>query len=308
MVSGYTEHPGNFDRISEYIITDTEEAISCIVMASQCYFYDACSFRKHVHMRRPESFFLYVKQKKGIVIITRTILMELSGKDGTLREEYIEYIKAAYDAGLKILVFYEEDIFQIMSVCFNKNDKINQMLSYAVRAVKTATGAVTEALDCDSSLRTDLIEKITSGGSLYLRFFREVRSRKESGDNLGEELVIICMHVFSNLPDKNRYKYVLLTEDKGAIGLLNRANKNISKYNDKSKLAGITTAALLQRMFDEGVLNGEEMRDLFLDVYTEDSIKIVCTEEYDLNPKEECFSGEKLMEKIMAPGKIHIYY
>lgn len=60
-----------------------------------CYFYDTCSFRYHANMRWEVSdkIFEFIRQHDGMVVILRSILMELSSMEKTLNTEYVQYFQ-----------------------------------------------------------------------------------------------------------------------------------------------------------------------------------------------------------------------
>lgn len=97
MESGYTDTPLNFDDLLPYAITDGDTIVSEILRAHKCYFYDACSFRRHANLTpaTAKSLLHYLADGKGIVLITRGILMDLF----TVMEAYFSSNKWLSDVG-----------------------------------------------------------------------------------------------------------------------------------------------------------------------------------------------------------------
>lgn len=306
----YTETPLNFPHICPYIIYDRKEVIRELQRTCRYYFYDACAFRKHVHMPHPEWWFEFIRKTDGIVVITRCVLMELGSKKRKLEETYIEFIQKMSSAGIKILVLYEEDLFKVLSEVFSSNSRINQYLGIAVKTVKTATGTVQRTLKWNEQLRNQVLNRSDlTDQDLYERFFSSVRSHKEREDGLGEELIAICVHLLANIPDDFKHKYVVLTEDKGAIGLLNRARKNSEQYVREKMIAVYSTSKIAQRMYIEKIITDKEQIEEVLSAgLPNPEVRIRGSEEYDLEDEFKTMTCRELAEKIVVPGAIYINY
>ncbi len=308
-MGGYLDNPHNFDQIAPYIILDQMNAAQEILMADKCFFYDACSFRKHVHIQKTENLFRFFNLQKGIVIITRGILMELASGSGYLNLEFIVYIKRMYMAGLKVLVIYEEDLFEVLSMCFSANEKINVLLSWAVKNVKRPTGTIERTLKEDKILLNEVIKNVAKDSRLYTRFFQKVRCNKEAGDDLGEELLAVCVHILANLPEKQQFKYIVLTEDKGAVGLIGKVRKDVSLYGKPDAFSAMTTNKLAQRLYEEKIIDKKEQVEEILSAGAAGMmVKIFASEKYDLEPKEKTMTCSELAEKIAASDAIHINF
>ncbi len=305
----YTEAPLNFDDIKDSVLVEKDVIAEEILMADKVFFYDACSFRKHLHLNSPEKLFEFIKQNGGIVVVTRGILMELASHSGVLNAEYIDFIKAMKNASIKIMIVYEEDLFEVMNKCFSTNETINDYLSWAVKVVKHPTSTIEKTLKSDKNLSGDILNRSVSNGNLYKRFFSTVRNNKETGDNLGEELMAICFHFLANIPEVTDYKYVIMTDDKGAIGLINKAAKNAYNHVGKNMFSALTTARIAQRLYEEKIITDkEQIVDVLSIISTDGMIKIFGSEEYDLSMREKTMSCDRLAELIETPGAIHINY
>ena len=310
MATVYIDTPHNFAMVETYVIFEKTKIISEILGARKCFFYDTCSFRKHANITNLDGFFSYLKHHEGIIIITQCVLMELASQSGELNEEYINYFKKIYLAGLKVLIMREEYVFEIMNICFSANSEINRYLSWAVRLVKHPTSTITETLKQDISLNNSIIKQCDlTNKFLYQQFFSAVRGNKESGDNLGEELIAICLHILSYLVGEPDGKFCVITEDKGAISMINQVfEKTNSQYKGK-KIIIYSTPKLVQHMYNEKKITERSQIEAMLNS-RDDSNKIVIlgTELFDIKNREISISVEELTEKIMTPNSIHIIY
>lgn len=309
MATVYRDNPQNFCAIEPYVLTDAGQAMRCLIQADRCFFYDACSFTKHLLMAHPEYLFEYIKRQGGLVVITRCILMELASVKGKLNEEYVEYIKKMNASGLKVCVLYEEDLFEVLSGCYSDNAKINSFLSLAVKIIKKPSSTIAVALEANKNLRNDLFRERNSDGTLFGRFFKAVRDNKESGDNLGEEMLAICIYLLANLPEDREYKYVVFTEDKGAIGKFNALEENLRRNQEMHAFSVLSTMKLVQCLFTESVISDKaQVEEVLSTGMDSDKIVVVAATRYDLEKEKKRMSCEELAEMIVTPNTIHIYY
>lgn len=309
MTQTYTDNPFNMADIMQYIITDKTQYAQEIFTAEKCFIYDTCAFRKHVRLEQPEILFEFIKKKNGIVMITRTIIMELASANKSLNMEYIEYLEKMHRAGIRVLVIYEEELFDILNQCFTSRGRVNEFLGTAIKVVKSTAGTISKVYNSEKQLREEIMTRHNTDSTLFARFFEEVRKNKESGDNLGEEMIAVCIHMLSNIPDIQNYKYIVLTEDKGAIGLMNKTQKNIWRHLEKKAGTAATTIALGQKLYQEKLIETkEELEHIISAGNPEELVKILASEEYDLEPREKTMSCRELTDKIVTPNAIHIYY
>ena len=258
MTVSYTDNPHNITEISSFVIMEKENIIAEIFGKPKCYFYDACSFRRHANLdyKQAEYFLKYIKSQDGIVIITRCILMELASHSGLLSQEYIDYIRHMYDFGITVLVIYEEDLFFVMEVCFSTNVAINEYLCWAVRNSVRSASIIEKTLELNENIKNEVIKgKNLDNFKVYERFFESVRANKESGDNLGEELLAICLHVLSHIPGEEDGKFCVITDDKGAASVIHTLFENTKKQYKGKNIGIFSTPKLVQVLYRENILN-----------------------------------------------------
>ena len=302
----YKDTPENFNAIEPYICINSEEVVKRLMQSEKCYFYDTCSFRKHMIIDQPELIFNYIKQTNGIIVITRCIIMELCSNDNKLWAEHIEYIKKMHQSGLYVIVMFEEDFMDVLNFCFTGVITTNVMLSIAVKHSKSKTGTVEKVLTIDSALKKELlVDDTNSDKTLAKRFFEKVRLNKVSEDNLGEELISICVHMLSNIREENPNKYIVLSDDKGAITLLGKTMQNVEKYMGMKCITAVTTPKLCWLLKNTLHFSSKEQIENILGNPNE-NIKVFCSEEYELMPSEKTFKVSELAQKLISGG-IKIY-
>lgn len=311
MTVGYTDIPHNIAEIIPYVTIDKDSIVAEIIGKQKCYFYDTCSFRRHANLNSMESEYLlrYIKNQNGIVVITRCILMELASHSGILNSEYVEYIKHMNEFGITILVIYEEDLFAVMEVCFSTNAAINDYLCWAVRTIKGPVSTITETLEKNEGIHNEVIKgRNLNNGGVYKRFFDAVRKNKESGDNLGEELLAICLHILSHMPGEEDGKFCVITDDKEAASKIDVLFKKTAKQHSGKKIGIFSTPKLVQVLYRENILLEKEHMRGIINTGTDGNIVVLGTLVYDIRSREISLGRDELVDLIMQPNGIHIFF
>ncbi len=311
MAGGYTDTPHNMEEILPYVIVGKERTAAELLGNQTCYFYDTCSFRRHSNLKNGEADYLfrYVKKQKGIVVITRCILMELASKSGILNQEDVLYIRQLAEAGIKVLILYEEDIFAALEICFSTNAVINQYLCWSVRTMKIPVSTITKTLEENADISEEIIKgKNLDNGGVYKRFFQTVRKNKEAGDDLGEELLAICLHILSYLPGEEDGKFCVITDDKGGAGKMDALFKKTAKQHKGKKIGIFSTPKLVQILYREGILEDKNHINALLSAGTSGNLVVLGACIYDIRSREISVSSEELTNLIRQPNGIHIIF
>lgn len=312
MATTYTESPSNFSEVESFVKTEISEIKSIFFSTEKVFFYDACSFQRHSNLADKEkNILISCYCERGIaVFITRCILMELVSDQHKLIEKYIAFIKSMNDAGVPVILYNEEFTYDILSECFSSNDKINEYLMWAVRMVKSPVSTIEETLKSDTKLHSEVIEgKSVKASDLYKRFFTTVRGNKEHHDNLGEELISICVHILSYLPGVFDGKLCVLTDDKGAAGKIDSVMRRTNPQNRGSKIILFSTPKFVQHMFQEHVEMSEEAMINLISQGRIGNITVMGITAFDLKVDEKIsMTSRELVQKIMKPNGIKIVF
>lgn len=290
------------------LISDTDEIIQEIALSTKCYFYDTSSFRNHASIPCRKLILQYFVQMQGVVIITRSVLRELCSADGSLWNEHIAYVSEMKEMGIKVLLIYEENIAELLQSCYSNVPQINVWLSNAVKCVKSKYGAIENVLKHDDVLKQEVLVNYRHQDRLLgRRFFEKMRLGKEINDNLGEELLCVCLHLLTNIPEAVSYKYIMLTDDKNAVRLLGKVKQNVAKYETQKYLSAHTSANLCWHMKNSGIITcKEEVLQILNGEKGNEQITTYCSDRYALFPEMQSMTCEVLAEKIMQ-GEITIY-
>ncbi|WP_297777696.1 hypothetical protein [Blautia sp.] len=312
MATTYTENPSNFSEVESFVETEISEIKSIFFSIEKVFFYDACSFQRHSNLADKEKDILinYYCERGIAVFITRCILMELASDQHKLIEKYIAFIKSMNDAGVPVILYNEEFTYDILSECFSSNDKINEYLTWAVRMVKSPVSTIEETLKSDAKLYSEVIEgKTVKSSDLYKRFFTTVRGNKEHHDNLGEELISICVHILSYLPGVFDGKLCVLTDDKGAAGKIDSVMRRTNPQNRGSKIILFSTPKFVQHMFQEHVEMSEEAMINLISQGRTGNITVMGITAFDLKVDEKIsMTSRELVQKLMEPNGIKIVF
>lgn len=312
MATAYTETPSNLSEIMPFIVTDIKVIKNIFYSADRVIFYDACSFQRHSHLANRERSILirYYNAHATTIFITRCILMELASDRGMLAEEFIEFIKVMSENEIKVVLFDEEYIYDILSECFSVNEKINAYLLWAVRMCKSPTSTIKETLKENTKLMAEVLEgKNLQQSDVYDRFFTAVRGNKEHDDNLGEELIAICVHILSHLPGVYDGKLCVITDDKGAAAKIDSVMKKTDVRNRGVKIALFSTPKLVQHMFQEQVEISEDEMVTILSQGASGKIVVMGITAYDFDVNRSIsMTSRELAHKIMEPNGILIVF
>ncbi len=310
MEKSYNETPNNFEEVLPYVITDPNAIAREILRHTKCYFYDTCAFRKYAELANPVPVFEHIRENGGMVLLTRCVLMELCSGDGSLWQRHIRFLAQMSEAGIPVCIMYEEDTWNVLNFYYRDNNEINQSLTYAIRSAKNSVGTVQQTLDEAPELKKEVLSgTYNRSGTLFRRFFKAVRANKESGDNLGEELIAIVMHLLSNIPEMTEYKYILLTEDKGAIAQLQKVMENVRYYTGKACITAFTSAKLAQFLyFEERIQNAEQMEDFLQEGNDGNQIRVYCADKYELGVIFRTYSCRELAQKICGQEDFRIFF
>lgn len=312
MATAYTETPSNLSEIMPFIVTDIKVIKNLFYSADRVIFYDACSFQRHSHLANRERSILirYYNAHATTIFITRCILMELASDRGMLAEEFIEFTKVMSENEIKVVLFDEEYIYDILSECFSVNEKINAYLLWAVRMYKSPTSTITETLKENTKLMAEVLEgKNLQQSDVYDRFFTAVRGNKEHYDNLGEELIAICVHILSHLPGVYDGKLCVMTDDKGAAAKIDSVMKKTDARNRGVKIVLFSTPKLVQHMFQEQVEISEDEMVTILSQGASGKIVVMGITAYDFDVNWSIsMTSRELAHKIMEPNGILIVF
>ncbi len=313
MSTSYFEVPKNWNVIETKVTTKVDKITEALLYKyKKVFFYDTCSFRGHSNLNKKDVDYIisHIKQESGVVVITRCVLMELASQSGEINQSYIDLIYRMVDFhGVEVLVMNEEDLYTVLCECFSATKEINTYLMWAVRMLRVPTSTIETTFSEDECLKKNLKEGkgLTSKG-LFSDFFRTVRNNKIQSDNLGEELLAICLHILSHIPGEGDYKYNVITEDKKARGTISNLFKKTKAQYKGSEIIIYSTPRLVQAIIGEGRISDIDCITRILGMGRERDIKIYGTLPYEFETTEHTFNSRELAKLLMVPGSIDVRF
>lgn len=313
MATVYFEVPKNWSSVESKVTTTPEKITEALLYKyKKVFFYDTCSFRGHSNLTGSDIDYViaHIKQEFGVVVITRCILMELASRSGELNQQYIDLICRMTDYhGVEVIVMNEEDIFSVMSECFSTAKDINSYLMWAVRMLGVPTSTIETTLAEENSLRKKVKEgKGLTSKSVFSDFFKAVRNNKTQSDNLGEELLAICVHILSYIPGEADYKFNVITEDKGARAVISNLFNKTQKQFSGRKIVIYSTSKLTQTMVNLGRITDVACIARILGMGRECDIKIFGTLPSEFETTEHTFNTRNLANILLIPNGIDIRF
>ena len=132
--------------------------------------------------------------------------------------------------------------------------------------------------------------------------------KKEKGDNLGEELLAICIHILSHMPGVQDGKFCIITDNKGAAGRVDALFKRTALQYEGKRIIIFSTPKLVQVLYNKGILTDRNHLKAILDTGIKGNVVVLGTRIYDLRSKEISLSCEELTDLIMKPNGISITF
>ncbi len=313
MATDYYQEPINWSQISSVVVTSPEKMAEGLIYKNEkIFFYDTCSFRGHANLGKSDAEYLinYIKKVNGIIVITRCVLMELASKSGILNKEYVEYLHfVTITHGIKVIVMNEEDLFIILGECFNDIKVINEYLCWAVRMIRNPISTITGTLSENEQLHKMLIEgKGLTSSSVYKVFFSAVRDNKTESDNLGEELLAICMHLLSHMPGSEDYKFNVITEDKGARGTISSIFERTKQQYAGKKVVIYSTPKLLQEMIANKTIEDVDVISRILEMGNSGKVSVYALEPDEFTPNKHVYDSSELAGLMVEPNRIDVRF
>jgi len=240
----------------------------------------------------------YLKSRADVIVVTRTVLMELTANSFGLHPVQIKYFKELNSSSFKVVLFDEETVYDCLKEVLNiSTEEANRLLGYAVKEVcryKAKTSEIIENMDKHRSLKL----KSTNPGNreLFSTFFRYARTRKSEGNSIAEELILICIIVLTIIP---MGRYILISDDMRIRPQVISVNDYILRHHGRKEPYQLTTSAFVYKMYKDNVLtNREDMIEIMKAAFKE-NVRVFFVGEYDIQQRYEPFKCEDLIDRLL---------
>lgn len=302
----YQETPNNVNDILGYVISDVSEIIKILGMNKRFYFYDTCSILYHSNSNNRTKIISYLKSKEAVIVINATVLMELTSNTFKIDNKQVNYIKEISENGIKLILLKEEYTFNVLKKYTSlSNDECNKLLSFAICQMIKSKNKIYEIIsDLDKSLQLKFKGVNQSTNEIYTDFFSLARSKKDSEDSLGEELIFLTIILLNKLPGKT---FIYLSDDKKSTSQLINIKKYILKYYENERVMQLTTAAIIYKLYNQKIVIDKDVLLEIINCTSNDKrVAVRYIGEYDLEEKTEKFSTEDLIKMIAHKSEIKI--
>lgn len=303
----YIDTPHNFSEFSEYIISDKETYLEKFLEDNPIYFYDTCAIQCHSNSQNRDKIICYIKSKKGIVVITRTILMELSGDDGLVTSNIIDYLRAINNNNIDIILLDESDLLYILKECTRLTySECNKELGYAMVTLSESKGAIYDLKRENPNRIVNNLFSESNSSSLYIEFFEYLKNTKTSGDNLGEDLIFLCFiilirtMVISNL--------IFLSNDLKSRDSIIKVIEYIRDRYDKNEVSQLTTATLLYKLVKENFVTDKDTLFELLSTSFTGNVRILYVDDKSIQLEQTSLPINCLIDEIFENTSFKIIY
>lgn len=229
MVRSYVQTPENWDRITRIIVYNKEECLQSMVCAGKCLFLDTCTIMQYENLSTDSKFYQYISDTYDMVLVTRTILMELTSEDKYMKEIHILFLERVHEAKT-LYLFDEEWSYDYLKIAYDKTDKeFNQTLQSAIKfAISSYTNIIKDYMSKENCIK---YFNERHPDELYTDFFTNIRDNKETGDSMGEELIAITAILLSSVPESSECKFELVSNDRNSYMMMRATKRHIrNKY------------------------------------------------------------------------------
>jgi len=303
----YIQAPKNWSKIIKKVIYDKKRCVEEIVKAKKCLILDTCVIMQYENLDYSSSFFRYIRDQYDVILITRTILMELESDDGNLSINHISFLNRL-SLEKDVFIFDEEWCYDYLKLAFSKTDKeLNMILSEIIKITKKLFNNCVDNFMNDSYQVNKYIKNIPTT-EFFTDFFTDIRSKKESEDSLGEELIAMIVLLMANIMDLNSCKFELLSNDRKSYPSLLSVKSYIKSKCMWDALICRTTCNLAQILYKNNYMSKNDLKDFMSVSYHQSNFKCYCAGKNDLKCEEYSFTIDSFIDIIGSDNLFRVMY
>jgi len=243
--------------IKPLMVTD-QENIYKLLGSRKIGFYDTCAIMNHSKLSCHKEIALELKSLFDCIIITATIIKELSSVDvdpavpdnnptSNIDGAELELLRTIHEFGPTILYMKEEEIASFIHSKGIAYTAINKMMQNCLRSIFDVNDTVGAFLKNNEKIKNKFITRNAPGTNTFVPdFFSTFRSIKAQGDSLGELLIIALCNLW--LPYQPPYLKII-TDDRSCDVALSKLvhQMNSMKMLKCTRLASIMLLANIIR-------------------------------------------------------------
>ncbi len=301
----YQDEPNNIEEIRKFCIYEKQDVLTKTSEAKAIFMYDTCSIIHHANAQKIESISNYIKKHMGIVLITKTVLVELSSSDngGNILEKNVNFLRNLNGFGIDIIIFEEELCYDCIKFSFSYTlNDINEKMKYAICFTKGFQGAIAQYIDILPQKERIALLHGESSREPITEFFTKIRKRKTPQDSLAEELIFLMIILLQGIINE----VVFLSDDFKSSDKFLQLTDYIQKHYNRKGIHMYTTAVLYYKQVRENIIDLEEGRKLLECTYS-NNIKMYASDKNDFKVEKKELSIEEFIKIINEDSEFRIY-
>ncbi len=274
----------NFAEIDNVIWFDLSNVSIGLYSGNRIIFYDTNSFYFHSLPDCERYYALDFFSNDDIIIITKTILIELINVEtNNLPETYILYFKQLAQTVKNIIFIDEKDCVSLLKSKYQDTALIFKIIK------KVYSFAFILSPDKEK------INKLNISAKDYLENLYKITDDKKYRKNRGEISIVIILLIFSNYVNQN---FLICSDDYSAYNHYRRLKEN--ELLGKSKIAFMSTVSHINYLYKERNLSKEEVIGYLNHIKREVNTKLFYkTLPYE-TPERKSFTNEELVDTIIS--------
>ncbi|WP_243467831.1 transposase [Acetivibrio straminisolvens] len=289
------------------MIHKKDEVVNEFINAKQYFFYDTCSILHHSNSLNRKTIINYLKSKADVIVVTRTVLMELTANSFELHPLQVQYLRELNSSGFKVILFDEEIIYDCLKEVFNISaENANKLLGYAIKEVCKYKMNISEIVEnMDKRMAVKLKSTNPGNRELFSIFFRHARTQKSEGDSMAEELILICIIVLTRI---SWGRYFLISDDMRIKPLVISVNDYILEHHGRKEPYQLTTSSLVYKMYKDNILTDKDDMIEIMKAAFKGNVNVFYVGEYDIEQRYESFKCENLIDRLLKEKDFKIIY
>jgi len=305
-MTNYHETPENFSNFSNCFKSNDVLFDLLNESNTKIVFYDTCSFRYHSNLNANERKAIvdYIKSNNYLLIFITTIVMELGQDSGIYERVYVDYFKELNNAQIKMFFVNEEKLYDNARNVY-PIDTIKEQLRHAVYRLKRpkSIGELAHNFYNDFFFTNKDEQNVVDRFSIS-DFFVNARKNKTHDDDLGEQMIFLCVYLLSQIPPIYKNKIYVFTDDKGAAMIFKSAYCNCPRNHTSPRIFNIIK--IVEELYRTNIIADKSLLESIIKSVKGNNIIISYCTELSNKIETKNISCNELIEEITKLHSLNI--
>lgn len=298
--------PSSFGDIDNILIKETSEVVEKLAIADKIYFYDTCSIIKHSLLNDYNILIEYFRDctlaKIKVLVITETVMYELTCLHHKLSKKIVILLKAIDKVGISILLFREEDTKKWIQEFVSLDDvRINQKIVECINNNKAMISRIDMSVSDD---KCPCFEELS--GSIPVEgnrdIFKEVveyaKSKKKNGDSLAEQLIVMTVIIMTEYYLGMSYHPIsIVTNDIKCVTCVSAVQSNNDDFSDVLSIR--TPPIIVKKLYEQNKIKETELLDVIQKIGNDEPMKIKCFRKTAIDVFTRTFTYTEYVDKLL---------